>query len=331
MKNSFTIFILTVLVMPLHAIEIPEGFIIQELASLGGEILMPESWYFLERSPPQGYEIIISKENAEFESYETGFKITVIPSVKKRTGLTPYQLMFHNREIFKNGAKSVINECEEEHSESLKRICLETIEDNMITPGDDFHVVYSFVSYEEDDMAVILIFGAPESNWEEAEKIYYMMKDFKLIDMEKIRTDGVSNARTIPTTLTVSGPDSEASDTYDVPLSEGSSGCLKRFTLDKATYKVSIRYGEDKNGRQIIELHPEPVLHLELRKLFTGEGTAPTIAIFLEKGPLNYPLDESIVTSASGWHDAGFEFAANVTTADLTHPSSWKEIALKCE
>ncbi|MGJ8653748.1 MAG: hypothetical protein ACSHX8_10780 [Opitutaceae bacterium] len=178
--------------LTLFAEEAPEGFKEKELKPLGGKILVPDDWHFRGGMTKNGFMYILSKEDNPDGTYETGFRIQGIMNIKE-SGFTPTQATVYNWKRFKDGAKEIVKECDEEHAGIFKKTCLETIQENPTTPEDDFHIIYSFFWNDEIDMIVTGIFGAPESKWDEAEEIYYTIKDFTLIDMAKIEENMDAN------------------------------------------------------------------------------------------------------------------------------------------
>ncbi len=166
------------------------GYVVQELAPLGGEILMPETWHYRGGMTKNGFMFILSKEKNDDGSYETGFRIQGITSVRERSGLIPSKACIRAREKFEKAATRVVRKCAEEMVGLFEKICLETIQNNSKSPKDSFHVAYSFFWNDELDMMIITTFGAPASTWLEARKIYHVMEKFKLLDMRKVSMDG---------------------------------------------------------------------------------------------------------------------------------------------
>lgn len=166
----------------------PIGFEEKELKPIGGKILVPDGWHLSGGMTENGFMYVLSKENNPDGTYQTGFRIQGILKIREK-GLSPLEATVYNWKRFKDGAKEVIKVCDEEDVGLFKKTCLETIETNPANPDDDFHIIYSFFWNDEMDMIITGIFGAPESEWEEAEAIYYKIKDFTLFDIEDMETD----------------------------------------------------------------------------------------------------------------------------------------------
>jgi len=49
-----------------------------------------------------------------------------------------------------------------------------------------YHIIYSFFWSDEKDMMVAGTFGAPMEEWDSAAKIYRVIKDFKLLDWDRV-------------------------------------------------------------------------------------------------------------------------------------------------
>ena len=185
MKTKVVFLTLILISLSAHAESIPSGYTKEDLRPLGGEILVPESWYFRGGATNNGFMYVLSKEQNEDDSYETGFRIQGIINIKD-SGLSPVQATAYNWKRFKDSAKEIIKECDEEQAGVFRKTCLEVIQNNPNNPDDDFHIIYSFFWSDELDMIVIGIFGAPESTWPEAENIYNTIKDFVLFDIDKM-------------------------------------------------------------------------------------------------------------------------------------------------
>ena len=171
----------------LHAAEAPKGYRVQELKATGGEILMPTNWQFNSHGIPGGWLYTFSDKFNDDWSYLTGFRIQLVLDVKEQSGgKTPREAALAARDKFKANARKVLKECLEEDGGFFRKTCLEVMEPNPYDPKDDLHVIYSFFWKDETDTMAISIFGAPESQWADASKIYDMMTGFTLIDMAKM-------------------------------------------------------------------------------------------------------------------------------------------------
>lgn len=185
----------------LQAKDVPPGFRLQELKATGGSILMPDDWQFDSHGTPTGWLYTFADRFNDDWTYITGFRIQLILDVKNKSGgKTPHQEVLKARDNFKQHASKVLKECDEEDGGLFRKTCLETLEPNPYDPSDQFHVIYSFFWNDETDTMAVSIFGAPESKWANAEKIYKVMQPFTIIDVAKMEKN---TAEPSPTPLKI--------------------------------------------------------------------------------------------------------------------------------
>lgn len=180
----------------------PEGYEVRNLGSKGGQIIIPKGWFYRTGQTPNGPAYSISKENSD--RYETGMRIQVVARIKATAGLTPREAVEMNI-ARKKRLEQLVDECPPAKSGMFWRICLETISaPNQATPTKKFHLKYSFWWNDDADMMLASTFGAPEEDWPEAQKIYAVIKDFKLIDLDRVPTHPAMSPE--PEAATAEGP-----------------------------------------------------------------------------------------------------------------------------
>jgi hypothetical protein len=160
-------------------------FVTQILEPFGGKILMPKDWYYRERHGGPSYIWILSKENPDKGPYITGVKLQYLAGITEGTGKIPEQFLQQFVQQ-KSSEVEVLSSCEAEEQEFFTRICLETLEPATELGGDiNYRIQYSLFWSNEMDMAVIMVHGTLEDNWEETSTIFAAMKDFEMIDMTR--------------------------------------------------------------------------------------------------------------------------------------------------
>jgi hypothetical protein len=186
-----------------HAVKTPEGYVIQKLRPLGGELLMPQSWHFVGGITEIGFLYTASKELRADGSYDTGFRIQGIMKIKERYHIAPLDAVVQNIEAKKKGAIEIIKECKETQEGLFKKRCLETVEKVSGREGAvSFHIVYSFFWNDTMDTMIANTFGTPVSEWNEEVKIYNVMKNLVLFD--KTKAEGLSENLTKKIEMTFS-------------------------------------------------------------------------------------------------------------------------------
>ena len=157
----------------------------QLLEPFGGKILKPKDWYYRERHGGPSYLWILSKENPDDGPYITGVKIQYIGGIQEGTGKKPEQFIRDFVETKKQQV-DVLNECDQQAQDFFTRICLETLEPAAEHGKDKkFRIQYSLYWGNQMDMAIVMIQGTLEENWEQNNPIFKKMQDFEVIDMSR--------------------------------------------------------------------------------------------------------------------------------------------------
>lgn len=162
------------------------GFEVRDFGPLGGQIMVPSGWFVTEGAKGTTYLFTVSKEDlATTGRYETGWRIQWIAGVSKLANVTATQAIQYNI-ARKKAAEQVVRECEPEKIGEFTRQCLETLAPVAGSPDRKYHIIYTFSWSDEKDMMIAGTFGAPEEEWPEAQKIYRVIKDFKLVDWARV-------------------------------------------------------------------------------------------------------------------------------------------------
>jgi hypothetical protein len=164
----------------------PEGFEVRDFGPIGGQIIIPRGWFVSQGTRGTQYLFTVSKEDlAVTGHYETGWRIQWIAEVSKTAKITATQAVQYNIDR-KKASEEVVRECDLEKSGEFNRRCLETLSPVPSKPGMKYHIIYSFFWSDEKDMMVAGTFGAPMEEWDSAAKIYRVIKDFKLLDWDRV-------------------------------------------------------------------------------------------------------------------------------------------------
>jgi hypothetical protein len=171
-----------------------EGYVLQELELARGRIAMPEDWYFTESPGSSSVRWTISKEDANIGPYETGLSIQLFLNVKENTGGTPRQLIEKNLKMIAS-ANSLVSECPESKQGSFNRRCIEVIENQVKGDGSqlEYHTLYSFLWWEDGDIAVVTVFGTTPDLWDSTEEIRAVMSRFDFLSLEEKKPSQSAN------------------------------------------------------------------------------------------------------------------------------------------
>lgn len=168
------------------AADTPAGFKERDFGPLGGRILMPVDWFASEGSKGSNYMLTVSKEDlASTGRYETGWRLQWIAGITKLANISATQAIQYNI-ARKKAAEEVLRECDPEKIGEFMRQCLETRAPVPGSPGKKYRIIYTFTWSDELDMMISGTFGAPEEDWEEAAKIYNVIKNFVLMDRARM-------------------------------------------------------------------------------------------------------------------------------------------------
>lgn len=176
----------------------PDGFEVRDFGPIGGQIIIPRGWFVTQGTNPNGtqYLFTASKEDlAATGHYETGWRIQWIAEVSKTANITATQAVQYNIDR-KKASEEVVRECDPEKLGEFNRRCLETIAPVPSKPGKKHRIIYSFFWSDEMDMMVAGTFGAPSAEWDAAAKIYQTIKDFKLLDWDRVEAKKKAAAST---------------------------------------------------------------------------------------------------------------------------------------
>ena len=164
---------------------VPEGFVLQKLEPLGGNILRPKDWHYSQGSANQSVIWTISKEPAE--SYVTGVRVQLVVGVKKATGKTPEEFV----QRFVDGKKKqtkVLSQHKAMKQGGFTRVGIETQEPQ---PGakdaPPFRILYSCFWNNEMDMVAITISGTTTDLWEEYQETFGTMAGLTIVDLKKAK------------------------------------------------------------------------------------------------------------------------------------------------
>lgn len=186
MPIRLLIFLFTVFAARAAEMQAPEGFTVHDLGSMGGQVLLPNGWFFATGQAPNGPYYTLLKEDSGKGSYDTGMRIQFVAKVKATAGISPKQAVQLNIDR-KKAKETVVHECPESQMGAFRRVCLETLGfPSKAKPTQKFHLVYSFWWNDETDLMAAVTFGAPVEEWAEAKKIYDVIKDFKILDLDRV-------------------------------------------------------------------------------------------------------------------------------------------------
>jgi hypothetical protein len=169
----------------------------------------PAGWTFVAANSAAGPVFTLSKEDSRKGSYDTGMRIQLISKIKARVGLTPKEAVLLNI-ARKKKLEQVISECPEAQAGVFRRICLETEGyPSEAKPSQRYHLMYSFWWSDEADFMAAATFGAPIEEWPQAAKIYAVIKDFKLVDLDRPQKQPTHASEPTATSVT---PPADAGD-----------------------------------------------------------------------------------------------------------------------
>ncbi|WP_111860523.1 hypothetical protein [Acinetobacter sp. CFCC 10889] len=154
----------------------------QILHPLGGKILKPENWHYLEAHDDLTYNWYFSEENIkENKGYTTGVRIQLMVSPLKNTGCSAKERLI-----------KIFNEKQKE-AQQVIQIRPETNEGLFISIGLELiegvhHTMYSFAWGSNDmDMAIIIVSGTKNESWNKYHHIFLAMQQFEVIDQKYLK------------------------------------------------------------------------------------------------------------------------------------------------
>jgi hypothetical protein len=184
MRHIFSLIIAISLSIAMSsAEEIPKGYVKQELKPIGGMIVKPKDWFYVEGHRKHSFMWTISKENTEGgkKAYDTGVRIQAFVDIQAVTGKTPEEFVRMLFERHKKEADEIHQEVAPKDQGMFTRIGLEVEQGN-------FRVFYSLFWAKEADLAVVSIAGTPKDQWKDYCDTFNRMAEFKLMNMEKVES-----------------------------------------------------------------------------------------------------------------------------------------------
>lgn len=165
----------------------PAGYIVRDLGPFGGQGIAPKDWFVSQGTHGTSFLFTASKEDhTTGGNYHTGWRIQWVASVSTITKHTAAENIRYNIAQRKT-REVVIRECEPGTVGEFHKQCLETIGAPIANkPNAKYHMICSFFWSDEKDMMIVSTFGAPMEEWAEASKIYQVIKDFKLVDWDRL-------------------------------------------------------------------------------------------------------------------------------------------------
>jgi len=169
-------------------IEVPPGYVRQQLEPTGGEIAKPIDWFFHSQETPTGWIWTLSKEDPRKGGYSTGQRIQLMVGVEATSGLT--RAGFVDRYLAdRSRGRQVMSQCPATDLGEFHGRCVEVIEQGEVD-GEPraFRVMYSLMWGKDLDMVVGSTFGAPVDSWREDARRSQPMTGFRLLgpDTEKL-------------------------------------------------------------------------------------------------------------------------------------------------
>ncbi len=143
----------------------PDGYVWVEFPAGPSAILMPVGWHATTQVDGELSTLFLSKENVETVGrYRTGLSVNVIHHVRQQAGMTPSQ--FAQRSIATTtGSKEIIGQWSGPHQSGLSSFSFR-YRDSEPSPTMLVHAL--FLADDQGDVLHVLVFGAPESEWERA-------------------------------------------------------------------------------------------------------------------------------------------------------------------
>lgn len=170
------------------AIEVPPGYVRQQLEPTGGEIAKPIDWYFHTQETPSGWIWTLSKEDSRKGGYLTGQRIQLMVGVEATSGLT--RAGFVDRYLSdRSRGNKVLSRCPPTDLGEFHGRCVEVVETGEVDGEPrDFRVMYSLMWGKDLDMVVSSTFGAPVETWRADARRSQPMTGFRLLgpDTEKL-------------------------------------------------------------------------------------------------------------------------------------------------
>ena len=143
----------------------PSGYSWVEFKEANSAYLKPHGWFESIQRDGDVATLFISKENMDqLGSYRTGLSVNVIRNVRQRAGMTPSQ--FARRSVTKTAAsKEVLSQWANPMTGGGLNVGFR-YRDRAPLPALLIHTV--LIADDGADVLQILVFGAPESEWERA-------------------------------------------------------------------------------------------------------------------------------------------------------------------
>lgn len=176
----------------------PNGFEVQRLEPLGGEVLKPKGWYFNVTGTKDAAVYQIAKEDPKKGQFETGLTINIIPGIRAKTGepTTGYIPYFYNK---KKKSGRVVSTDPVTQQGKFTRFAFLVDEELTLRGKKNVHrISYCIFASDETDLLIMMIFGCPRDEWPKNELICSTMCErIKLYD-EKDNNLPNQSAQTTP-------------------------------------------------------------------------------------------------------------------------------------
>lgn len=158
---------------------IPDGYVVQKLEPVGGQIARPKDWHFQARTIQNGWVWTISAEDPTTR-YDTGWRGQVLMGVAKATNRSVREYALKFLQDKKGSVNQVVRECPLTETSVYSLGCIEVVEGR-------HRILYTvFWGAHDFDMVFISMFGAPESEWQTAKSKADVMSSFILMSSDFI-------------------------------------------------------------------------------------------------------------------------------------------------
>ena len=162
-------------VLAFAADNVPDGYVVQRLDPLGGELLRPKEWHFRTAKTSDAFVYQISKEQPSAQPFETGLTINVVPEIAKKTKTASSDYL--KRVLDQKKTQAQVVQVDPERDEGRFRRFAFTIDETLTIGNKTQPYRVSYTSYADDkkDLLFLFIFGSPKEHWETNQKIYDTM------------------------------------------------------------------------------------------------------------------------------------------------------------
>jgi hypothetical protein len=169
------------------AFSVPPDFEVQVLEPTGGRIARPKGWFYAQLHREGHLAWTLSREDSTQGPYLVGVMVQAIFEVRAKTKQSPSDFVTGFVEA-KRASTQVQSECPERAFEPFKRRCIDTVEENPISPTGEFRILYSLLYNDDMDLVVLTIAGAPSNEWQQVSPLFNVMAEFELADLSRFAT-----------------------------------------------------------------------------------------------------------------------------------------------